>query len=224
MRWCPALKAAGADTDRAADPPGRSAHGGLQRVGLRRAVGRRSCRSSTGSTRRSARSCRATPTMPMPARSSAAAAQRLLTSAGKNGALVTDIRLTFDRARAEQLDRPAGDQRPRVAASTASPADPAVAALVERYVAAAAPAAARVVGRLAGAGARDADDDGESPGRAPDRRCPARRDPRSRTAAAPRLALDQRHRRAHRPGPRRRRQRSPTARFSRCSRSPTTSS
>lgn len=88
---------------------------------------------------------------------------RLLTSAGKYGAMVTDIRLTFDRPggtlTSEQGDfiivqgEPIDTQRlkaPLVPSYQIFPADAEVAALVARYRDAAAGAAARVVGRLAG--------------------------------------------------------------------------
>jgi 5'-nucleotidase len=89
--------------------------------------------------------------------------ERLLTSAGKYGALVTDIRLTFDRPggtlTGERADfviaqgEPIHTARlnaPLVPAHRIFPADPAVAALVKRYHDAAAGAANRPVGRLGG--------------------------------------------------------------------------
>jgi 5'-nucleotidase len=89
---------------------------------------------------------------------------RLLTSAGKYGALVTDIRLTFDRADGTLtggkgefvIVQGAPIKTPRLAAPLVSahrifPADPEVAALVARYREAASGAANRPVGRLAGA-------------------------------------------------------------------------
>ncbi len=87
--------------------------------------------------------------------------KRLLTSAGKYGAMVTDIRLHFrdgvlvgDKAdfvvvQGEPIDTP----RLKVALAPAFPvypADPAVAAIVERYRAAAAPLANRAIGKLEG--------------------------------------------------------------------------
>ncbi|HEX6218522.1 MAG TPA: 5'-nucleotidase C-terminal domain-containing protein [Sphingomicrobium sp.] len=88
---------------------------------------------------------------------------RLLTSAGKYGAMVTDIRLAFDRPggklvdqrgtflivqgepiRTARLSAPLNPSHPRF-----SP-DPEVAALVARYREAASGAASRPVGRLAG--------------------------------------------------------------------------
>jgi 5'-nucleotidase len=80
---------------------------------------------------------------------------RLLTSAGKNGYLVTDIRLTFSPANSGTLvstsarNIPVMDER-----------DPTVQALVDRYAAAARPAAERVVGRLQGPALKSADDHG----------------------------------------------------------------
>lgn len=88
---------------------------------------------------------------------------RLLTSAGKYGALVTDIRLTFDRP-GGKLTGEKGEfiivqgepiQAPRltaplVPAHRVFPADPEVAALVARYREAASGAANRPVGRIAG--------------------------------------------------------------------------
>lgn len=82
---------------------------------------------------------------------------RLLTSAGKNGYFVSDIRLTFDRA-SKRLIAAAGNNVP----VTREAADKAVEQLVARYATAAAPAANRVVGRLAGPAMRD-EHDGESP-------------------------------------------------------------
>jgi 5'-nucleotidase len=81
---------------------------------------------------------------------------RLLTSAGKNGLFVSDIRLTFDGASKRLVAAAARNE-----AVTRETADPAVGALVARYAAAAAPAANRIVGRLTSAAMRDADD-GES--------------------------------------------------------------
>lgn len=82
----------------------------------------------------------------------AGGAPRLLTSAGKNGYLVTDIRLTFDPA-TRRLVRARAQNLPVLAER-----DPDVQALVDRYVAAARPAAERVVGRLPRAALKDADD------------------------------------------------------------------
>lgn len=87
--------------------------------------------------------------------------ERLLTSAGKYGAMVTDIRLNFrdgalvgDKAdfvvvQGEAIDTP----RLKVPLSNAFPvypADPAVAAIVKRYRDAAAPLANRAIGKLDG--------------------------------------------------------------------------
>ncbi|UUR08883.1 bifunctional metallophosphatase/5'-nucleotidase [Sphingomonas glaciei] len=86
----------------------------------------------------------------------AGGAPRLLTSAGKNGYLVTDIRLAFDPATRRLVSAKA--QNLPVLAER----DPEVQALVDRYVAAARPAAERVVGKLPGPALKDADD-GDSP-------------------------------------------------------------
>jgi len=89
---------------------------------------------------------------------------RLLTSAGKYGAMVTDIRLTFDRpggtltgekgefviAQGESIQTPRLTA-PLVPAHHVFPADPEVAALVARYREAASGAANRPVGHLSGA-------------------------------------------------------------------------
>ena len=101
---------------------------------------------------------------------------RLLTSAGKYGSLVTDIRLTFDR--------PAGDltgekgefiivqgepiataklTAPLVSSHRIFPADPEVAALVVRYKQAASGAANRPVGKLPAAVPKDVEGSFESP-------------------------------------------------------------
>lgn len=87
----------------------------------------------------------------------AGGAQRLVTSAGKNGFLVTDIRLTYD-PQAHRLLQATAENVP----VTGDKGDPAIAALVNRYAAAARPAAERRVGRLAGPVLKDAED-GESP-------------------------------------------------------------
>jgi 5'-nucleotidase len=99
----------------------------------------------------------------------------LLTSAASYGRLVTDIDLTIDpvagkvvskRARnivvqseaftGSRGETPLTDAVPRFAA------EPAVAALVDRYVKAAEPIAARAVGRLAGPALREDNEHGES--------------------------------------------------------------
>jgi 5'-nucleotidase len=71
---------------------------------------------------------------------------RLLTSAGRYGMLVTDIRLRFDPASGAFV----GGEAANVPVLPDAGAEPAVAAIVSRYAAAAEPAAARVVGRLRG--------------------------------------------------------------------------
>ncbi|WP_338504699.1 bifunctional metallophosphatase/5'-nucleotidase [Sphingomonas kaistensis] len=86
------------------------------------------------------------------------ATRRLLTSAGKNGYLVSDIRLRFDPSTRRLLAAKA-ENVPVVAE-----ADPAVQALVDRYVAAARPAAERVVGRLSRPALKDAEDGDSSAG------------------------------------------------------------
>lgn len=93
----------------------------------------------------------------------AGGATRLLTSAGKYGAMVTDIRLTFDRPggtltgeRGEFVivqGEPIQTARltaPLLSSHPVFPADPEVAALVDRYREAASGAANRPVGRLGG--------------------------------------------------------------------------
>jgi len=71
---------------------------------------------------------------------------RLLTSAGRYGNLVTDIRLEFDRSTRALTARSAHNVpvRPELGQ------DARINALVQRYATAAAPAAARVVGKLSG--------------------------------------------------------------------------
>jgi 5'-nucleotidase len=86
-------------------------------------------------------------------------AKRMLTSAGRYGYMVSDIRLTFNAAGNELVGQ--GAINVPVLADR-FPADAGVARLVRRYAEAAAPAAARVVGRLAGP-APDSKDDNESP-------------------------------------------------------------
>jgi 5'-nucleotidase len=84
-------------------------------------------------------------------------APRLLTSAGKYGFMVSDIRLSFDpnhgltAATAKNLPVAANGQ-----------VDPQVALLTDRYAKASAPVAERVVGRLAGSAPRSETED-ESP-------------------------------------------------------------
>lgn len=72
--------------------------------------------------------------------------ERLVTSAGRYGYFVTDIRLEVEPA----LGRWVGASAVNVPVTPARASDPQVEALVERYAAAAAPAAARIVGRLSG--------------------------------------------------------------------------
>jgi len=98
----------------------------------------------------------------------------LLTSAGSYGRLVTDINLTIDPGAGRVTAKKAENiivqseaftgSRGEIALTDAVPryaAEPAVAALVERYVKAAEPIAARPVGRLAGPALKTANDDGE---------------------------------------------------------------
>jgi 5'-nucleotidase len=99
----------------------------------------------------------------------------LVTSAGKNGTLLTDIDLSIDPVSRRVLGREAHnvivqgegfqDAGGPVAATALFPrfpADPRVAALVGRYAAAAAPISARVVGKLAGPALKEAEPSGES--------------------------------------------------------------
>ncbi|HVM38060.1 MAG TPA: bifunctional metallophosphatase/5'-nucleotidase [Sphingomicrobium sp.] len=97
----------------------------------------------------------------------------LLTSAGRFGTLITDIRLRFaadgtlvghsaDNVIVQGEGYSAGGTIvPKVASLPSFAADPAAQAIVDRYVAAAAPEAARVVGRLAGAVTRKENADRE---------------------------------------------------------------
>lgn len=71
-------------------------------------------------------------------------AKRLLTSAGKYGYFVTDLRLDFD----PRTHRLLAQNARNVPIIRDSKGDPAIAALVKRYADAAAPAALRVVGHL----------------------------------------------------------------------------
>jgi 5'-nucleotidase len=82
---------------------------------------------------------------------------RLLTSAGKYGYFVTDLRLRFDPRTHRLLGQ---DARNVVVGGGDS--DPEVAALVSRYASAVAPIGNRVIGRLTET-AKKSDDDGESP-------------------------------------------------------------
>ena len=84
---------------------------------------------------------------------------RLLTSAGKYGYFVTDLRLNFDPANHRLISQHAQN------APMTHPANPGaspIGMLVKRYADAAAPAAARVVGKLRG-DAPKSETDGESP-------------------------------------------------------------
>jgi 5'-nucleotidase len=83
---------------------------------------------------------------------------RLLTSAGKYGYFVSDLRLAFDPGTHRLLAQHARN----VPMIRGGVGDPAIAALVKRYADAAAPAAARIVGRLSGPAPR-AESDAESP-------------------------------------------------------------
>ena len=85
------------------------------------------------------------------------APKRLLTSAGKFGYLVTDIKLEWDPA----LKAVTGWSAKNVPV-TRDKSDLTVQQIVDRYVAAAAPAAARVVGTLSGL-APNSEDDDETP-------------------------------------------------------------
>jgi 5'-nucleotidase len=98
----------------------------------------------------------------------------LVTSAGRYGTLVTNIELTIDPVRGVTARR-AGNVIVQSEAYRGSSGDvplsdrfatfprhPQVAALVDRYAAAAAPLAARVIGRLAGPATREASPAGET--------------------------------------------------------------
>ena len=84
-------------------------------------------------------------------------ADRLMTSAGKYGFLYSDVRLSFDPVTRRLID----ERAINVPVTGSGGADPQVAALVDRYAAAARPDAERVVGRLAGP-ALKAQENGES--------------------------------------------------------------
>lgn len=99
----------------------------------------------------------------------------LVTSAEKNGALLTNISLSIDPARHRVIAKSAdnvlvqgegyADRRGEVPLSNLYPVfprDPAVAALVARYAAVATPIIARPIGRLAGPALKRANDAGES--------------------------------------------------------------
>lgn len=84
---------------------------------------------------------------------------RLMTSAGKFGYFVTDLRLRFD-ARTHRL---VGQNAANVVVGNGERGDdPAVKALVDRYAVAVAPIANRVIGHLTET-AKKSDEDGESP-------------------------------------------------------------
>jgi 5'-nucleotidase len=98
----------------------------------------------------------------------------LVTSAGKFGTLLTDIRLAVDprrgRVTAKSADNVIVQSEAYVSASgpvaltdlyPRYTPDPAVAALVGRYVAASAPLASRVIGRMSGPAVRDETPSGE---------------------------------------------------------------
>lgn len=89
----------------------------------------------------------------------AGGAKRLLTSAGKYGYFVSDVRLDFDPGTHRLLAQTARN----VPIIREGVGDPAVAGLVKRYADAAAPAAARVVGHLPGVVSSGAQEDRESP-------------------------------------------------------------
>ena len=94
----------------------------------------------------------------------------LVTSAGRNGTMLTDISLSIDPARNRVTAKSADNM---IVQSEAYgdvplsplyphfPPDPRVAALVARYAAASAPIAARIVGRLEGPALREALESGE---------------------------------------------------------------
>ena len=84
---------------------------------------------------------------------------RLLTSAGKYGYFFSDLRLRFDPITRRLIGHSATNL---VTGTGVRGEDPAVKALVDRYVAAAAPVANRVIGHLSGAAPRD-EQDRESP-------------------------------------------------------------
>ena len=84
-------------------------------------------------------------------------AQRLLTSAGKYGYFVTDLRLAFD-PRTHHLLAQHARNVPMIRQGSG---DPAIAALVKRYADAASPVGNRIIGRLT-ATAKKSDQDSES--------------------------------------------------------------
>jgi 5'-nucleotidase len=76
----------------------------------------------------------------------AGGAKRLLTSAGKYGYLYTDVELRFDPSTRKMISEAAAN----VPVAATGGVDPKIESLVKRYVDAAAPAAARIVGHLPG--------------------------------------------------------------------------
>ena len=88
---------------------------------------------------------------------SSSGSRRIVTSGGRYGYFVSDIRLRVDPVSGTWLQASARN----VPVTRTAPADPTVQAIVDRYAAAAAPAAARIVGKLAGP-ARHNDFDDES--------------------------------------------------------------
>lgn len=82
---------------------------------------------------------------------------RVVTSAGEDGRFFSDLRLRFDSSTHRLIDQAAVNL-----VTGAGAEEPTVKALVDRYVAAAAPMANRVIGHLSGPAARD-DRDRESP-------------------------------------------------------------
>ena len=85
-------------------------------------------------------------------------AKRLLTSAGKYGYFVSDLKLDFD----PRTHRLLAQHARNVPAIRQGSGDPAIAALVKRYADAVAPIANRVIGRLTAA-AKKSDQESESP-------------------------------------------------------------
>lgn len=99
----------------------------------------------------------------------------LVTSAGRSGMLLTDIRLAIDPATHKVVSRSADNlivqgegftassgSTPVVSSLPTYPKNARVQALVDRYVAAAAPLSSRVVGRLSGEATRAQNTSGES--------------------------------------------------------------
>jgi len=84
---------------------------------------------------------------------------RLMTSAGKYGYFVTDLRLQFDPTTHRLLDQTANNI---TVGNGERGDDPAVHALVDRYATAVAPIANKIIGRLTAVAAKSVED-GESP-------------------------------------------------------------